>query len=118
LGAPQVLIDALFGTGFEGEPREGAGALIEQMNALGCPVLAVDLPSGVNASTGEGAGVAVEADIPVTFHAAKVGHYVTPGAHFAGYVEVVDIGLPPLQTRHSRTTRQILGLVPRRAPRH
>jgi hydroxyethylthiazole kinase-like uncharacterized protein yjeF len=117
LGAPHVLIDALFGTGFEGEPREGAAALIEHMNALGCPVLAVDLPSGVNASTGEVAGVAVEADITVTFHAAKVGHYVTPGAHFAGYVEVVDIGLPPLQTRHARTTREILGLVPRRSPR-
>ena len=117
LGTPHVLIDALFGTGFEGEPREGAVRLIEQMNALGCPVLAVDLPSGVDASTGEVAGVAVEADITVTFHAAKVGHYVTPGAHFAGYVEVVDIGLPPLQTRHARTTREILGLVPRRAPR-
>jgi ADP-dependent NAD(P)H-hydrate dehydratase / NAD(P)H-hydrate epimerase len=117
LGTPHVLIDALFGTGFEGEPREGAARLIEQMNALGCPVLAVDLPSGVDASTGEVAGVAVEADITVTFHAAKVGHYVTPGAHFAGYVEVVDIGMPPLQTRHARTTREILGLVPRRAPR-
>jgi ADP-dependent NAD(P)H-hydrate dehydratase / NAD(P)H-hydrate epimerase len=117
LGAPHVLIDALFGTGFEGAPREGAAALIEQMNALGCPVLAVDLPSGVDASTGEVAGAAVEADITVTFHAAKVGHYVTPGAHHAGYVEVVDIGLPPLQTRHSRTTREILGLVPRRSPR-
>jgi ADP-dependent NAD(P)H-hydrate dehydratase / NAD(P)H-hydrate epimerase len=117
LGTPHVLIDALFGTGFEGEPREGAARLIEQMNALGCPVLAVDLPSGVDASTGEVSGAAVEADITVTFHAAKVGHYVTPGAHFAGYVEVADIGLPPLQTRHARTTREILGLVPRRSPR-
>jgi hydroxyethylthiazole kinase-like uncharacterized protein yjeF len=117
LGTPHVLIDALFGTGFEGEPREGAARLIEQMNALGCPVLAVDLPSGVDASTGEVAGAAVEADITVTFHAAKVGHYVTPGAHSTGYVEVVDIGLPPLQTRHARTTREILGLVPRRSPR-
>jgi hydroxyethylthiazole kinase-like uncharacterized protein yjeF len=117
LGTPHVLIDAVFGTGFEGEPRDGAARLIEQMNALGCPVLAVDLPSGVDASTGEVAGAAVEADITVTFHAAKVGHYVTPGAHFAGYVEVVDIGLPPLQTRHARTAREILGLVPRRSPR-
>jgi NAD(P)H-hydrate epimerase len=117
LGAPHVLVDALFGTGFTGEPREGATRLIEQIGALGCPVLAVDLPSGVDASTGEVAGAAVEADVTVTFHAAKVGHYVTPGAHFAGYVEVVDIGLPPLETRHARTTREILGLVPRRSPR-
>jgi ADP-dependent NAD(P)H-hydrate dehydratase / NAD(P)H-hydrate epimerase len=117
LGAPQVLVDALFGTGFEGEPRPAAARLIEQMNGLGCPVLAVDLPSGVDASTGEVAGAAVEADVTVTFHGAKVGHYVTPGAHFAGYVEVVDIGLAPQQTRHARTTREILGLVPRRSPR-
>ena len=53
LGDPDVLIDALFGTGFEGEPRPGAARLIEQMNDLGAPVLSVDLPSGVDASTGE-----------------------------------------------------------------
>jgi ADP-dependent NAD(P)H-hydrate dehydratase / NAD(P)H-hydrate epimerase len=117
LGSPHVLIDALFGTGFEGEPRPGAARLIEQMNALGCPILAVDLPSGVDASTGEVAGAAVEADLTVTFHGAKVGHYVTPGGHLPGFVEVVDIGLAPLQTRHARTTREMLGLVPRRSPR-
>src|SRR2546429_4727870 len=68
LGDPDVLVDALFGTGFEGEPRPGASRLIEQMNDLGAPVLAVDLPSGVDASTGEVAGAAVDADLTVTFH--------------------------------------------------
>src|SRR5919108_5905580 len=98
LGDPDVLIDAVFGTGFEGEPRPAAARLIEQINQLGAPVLAVDIPSGVDASTGEVPGAAVDADMTVTFHGAKVGHYVTPGAYLAGYVEVVDIGLEPAAT--------------------
>ena len=116
LGDPDVLIDALFGTGFEGEPRPGAARLIEQMNGLGAPILAVDLPSGVDASTGEVAGAAVDADLTVTFHGAKVGHYVTPGAYLAGYLEVVDIGLDPGETEHARVSREILDRVPRRGP--
>jgi ADP-dependent NAD(P)H-hydrate dehydratase / NAD(P)H-hydrate epimerase len=116
LGDPDVVIDALFGTGFEGEPRPGAAKLIEQMNELGAPVLAVDLPSGVDASTGEVAGAAVDADMTVTFQEAKVGHYVTPGAYLVGYLEVADIGLEPVETEHARVTREILELVPRRGP--
>jgi len=116
LGDPDVLVDALFGTGFEGEPRPGAARLIEEMNDLGAPVLAVDLPSGVDASTGEVASVAVDADMTVTFHGEKVGHHVTPGAYLAGYLEVADIGLEPLDTEHARVTREILELVPRRGP--
>jgi NAD(P)H-hydrate epimerase len=116
LGDPDVLVDALFGTGFEGEPRRGAARLIEQMNDLGAPILAVDLPSGVNASTGEVAGAAVDADLTVTFHGAKVGHYVTPGAYLAGYLEVVDIGLEAVETEHARVSREILDRVPRRSP--
>jgi NAD(P)H-hydrate epimerase len=116
LGDPDVLVDALFGTGFEGEPRPGAARLIEQMNGLGAPILAVDLPSGVDASTGEVAGAAVDADLTVTFHGAKVGHYVTPGAYLAGYLEVVDIGLEPGKTENARVTKEILDQVPRRSP--
>ena len=116
LGDPDVLIDALFGTGFEGEPRPGAARLIEQINDLGAPVLAVDLPSGVDASTGEVAGAAVDADMTVTFHGEKVGHHVTPGAYLAGYLEVADIGLDPVEAEHARVTRAILELVPRRSP--
>ena len=116
LGDPDVLIDALFGTGFEGEPRPGAARLIEQINDLGAPVLSVDLPSGVDASTGEVAGAAVDADLTVTFHGEKVGHYVTPGAFLAGYVEVADIGLEPVETENGRVSRSILDRVPRRSP--
>jgi hydroxyethylthiazole kinase-like uncharacterized protein yjeF len=116
LGDPDVLVDALFGTGFEGEPRPGAARLIEQINDLGAPVLSVDLPSGVDASTGEVAGAAVDADLTVTFHGEKVGHYVTPGAFLAGYVEVADIGLESTETENARIKRSILEAVPRRRP--
>jgi hydroxyethylthiazole kinase-like uncharacterized protein yjeF len=116
LGDPDVLIDALFGTGFEGEPRPGAARLIEQINELGAPVLSVDLPSGVDASTGEVAGAAVDADMTVTFHGEKVGLHVTPGAFLAGYIEVADIGLEQVETENARVTRSILELVPRRSP--
>src|SRR3954468_6614521 len=68
-----VLIDALFGTGFTGEPRPEAAAQIQAMNAAGVPVVAVDLPSGVEADTGEIGGAAVDADVTVTMHSRKVG---------------------------------------------
>src|ERR671922_1554683 len=73
-----VVVDALFGTGFHGEPRPDAAALIERINASDAPVVAVDLPSGVDASTGEIAGAVVDADLTVTFHAQKVGLLVAP----------------------------------------
>ena len=58
LDEADVVIDALFGTGFHGEPREDAARAIEAINGASVPVVAVDLPSGVNASTGEVAGAA------------------------------------------------------------
>jgi hydroxyethylthiazole kinase-like uncharacterized protein yjeF len=112
-----VVIDALFGTGFHGEPRPESAALIERVNASGKPVVAVDIPSGVNASTGEVPGAAVQADVTVTFHAAKVGHFVAPGSFHVGTVEYVDIGLEPRETRHAWITEEILESVPLRGPR-
>jgi ADP-dependent NAD(P)H-hydrate dehydratase / NAD(P)H-hydrate epimerase len=109
-----VVIDALFGTGFHGAPRPDAATLIERINGTGVPVVAVDLPSGVNASTGEVEGVAVRADLTVTFHAQKVGLVVAPGRFQAGRVVVADIGLEPHETGIRRATPQLLRLVPRR----
>ena len=110
-----VIVDALFGTGFHGEPRADAARQIEQINAAGTRVVAVDIPSGVDASTGEVAGVSVRAELTVTFHGLKVGLLVAPGRFHAGKVEVADIGLEPLETRHRLVTEQILELVPRKA---
>src|SRR5919197_4814360 len=67
-----VVIDGLFGTGFRGPPRDEAAALIERINAHGAPVVAVDIPSGVDASTGEVTGDAVRADMTGTMHRQKV----------------------------------------------
>ncbi|MBV8479068.1 MAG: NAD(P)H-hydrate dehydratase, partial [Actinobacteria bacterium] len=100
--------------GFAGEPRPAAAALIEAMNAAGVPLLAVDLPSGVDASTGEVAGPAVRATASITFHGRKVGHVVAPGRFHAGAVHVVDIGLERAETGIRAVTVDILRDVPRR----
>jgi ADP-dependent NAD(P)H-hydrate dehydratase / NAD(P)H-hydrate epimerase len=117
LGDPDLIVDALFGTGFAGEPREDAARLIEAMNAADAVRVAVDLPSGVDASTGEVAGAAVEAHAVVTFHGEKVGLAVAPGAFLSGSLEVADIGLDPRETTHARVGDEILGLVPHRSVR-
>jgi hydroxyethylthiazole kinase-like uncharacterized protein yjeF len=117
LDGADVVIDALFGTGFHGAPRDDASQLIERINSAGAPVVSVDLPSGVDASTGEVAGAAVDADVTVTMHAPKVGLVVGPGRFYAGEVEVADIGIEPGETRHRLVTEEILRLVPPRSPR-
>jgi NAD(P)H-hydrate epimerase len=109
-----VVIDALFGTGFHGEPREEAAALIDRMNGLRTPVVAVDVPSGVDASTGEVPGAAVQADATVTMHGPKVGLVVGPGRYRTGELEVADIGLDQRETEHRIVTGEILRFVPRR----
>src|SRR6266516_1706953 len=114
---PDVVIDALLGTGLKGAPREETSRVIEQINAAGVPVLAVDIPSGANASTGEVAGAAVNADVTVTMHGPKVGLTVAPGRFHAGDVAVADIGLESAETEHRLVTAEILAEVPRRSAR-
>lgn len=90
----QLIVDALLGTGLT-SPVEGLYAqAIEWVNAAGLPVLAVDIPSGIEASTGAVLGRAVCAGSTITFGAAKVGHALHPGAAHAGKVTVADIGIP------------------------
>jgi hydroxyethylthiazole kinase-like uncharacterized protein yjeF len=89
-----VIIDALFGAGLdravEGPPR----ALIEGMNAQGAPIFAVDLPSGINGTSGAVMGVAVNATRTVTFFRQKPGHLLLPGRLHCGAIAVADIGIP------------------------
>src|SRR5262249_57914787 len=108
LGDPDLVVDALFGTGFSGEPRPGAARLINQINDAEVDIVAVDIPSGVDASTGEIAGAVVDAELTVTFHREKVGLYVAPGALNRGEIEVVDIGLDDRETTYARTTPEIV----------
>jgi ADP-dependent NAD(P)H-hydrate dehydratase / NAD(P)H-hydrate epimerase len=118
VGAPlpeaDVVIDAIFGTGFHGEPREEAARSIDAIRSADVPVVSVDVPSGVNASTGEIAGAVVLADATVTFHGEKVGLAVAPGSLQSDQVEVADIGLEPAETAHARVTSEIAGLIPPR----
>ena len=116
-GGGEVAVDALFGTGFTGKPRDEAARRVGELNGLGVPIVSVDVPSGVDASTGEVGGAAVQAAATVTFHRRKVGLAVAPGRFHAGDVQVVDIGIKPVQTRHGLVTEEILTLVPRRGPR-
>jgi hydroxyethylthiazole kinase-like uncharacterized protein yjeF len=95
LGAADLVVDALLGTGFSGEVREREAGIIGRMNSAEAPVLAVDVPSGVDGSTGEVDGAAVFADLTVCAHAAKVGCVISPGREHAGDVTALDIGIPP-----------------------
>jgi NAD(P)H-hydrate epimerase len=95
LGRADVIVDALFGTGFRGKPEGEHAMAVDAVNRASAPVVAVDIPSGVNGETGGVEGDAVWADVTVTFGASKPGLVLFPGAAHAGVVDVVDIGFPP-----------------------
>ncbi|MEW6411753.1 MAG: NAD(P)H-hydrate dehydratase [Candidatus Zixiibacteriota bacterium] len=88
------IVDAVFGTGFEGAPKGIASDVIEYMNYQEHPIIAVDLPSGLNADNGSCEGAAVVADFTYTLALPKYGLYVSPGRELAGQVQVVPIGVP------------------------
>jgi ADP-dependent NAD(P)H-hydrate dehydratase / NAD(P)H-hydrate epimerase len=111
------VVDAVFGTGFAGSPRDPARTAIDAINGAGAPVVATDISSGVNASTGEVEGKAVQADITVTFHAPKFGHWVAPGKDHTGELRVAPIGIPdgaPVEATGGLINSRVLGLVPHR----
>jgi ADP-dependent NAD(P)H-hydrate dehydratase / NAD(P)H-hydrate epimerase len=117
LGEPDVVVDALLGIGLRDAPREDAARMIERINASGRPVVAIDVPSGVDASTGEVPGAAVRAASTVTFGAAKVGLAVAPGRFHAGRVVVAPIGLRPREHEHALVPASALLDVPRKETR-
>ena len=88
-----LVIDGLLGTGVKGIPREPVATWIKLVNASGCPVLSIDLPSGLNADDGS-AELAITADITVTFAAIKTGMLLQRGPECCGRLEVADIGIP------------------------
>jgi ADP-dependent NAD(P)H-hydrate dehydratase / NAD(P)H-hydrate epimerase len=89
-----VAVDALLGTGFSGTPHGAVADAIAALNAAGLPIVAADVPSGVDAATGVVEGEAIRARATATFAAAKPGLWVNPGKSHAGSVRVVDIGIP------------------------
>jgi hydroxyethylthiazole kinase-like uncharacterized protein yjeF len=112
-----VIVDAILGTGFSGQPREPAAGAIEAINASPAEAIACDVPSGVDASTGEVNGVAVQASATATFHAAKPGLWIAPGKDHAGEVRVIDIGIPaggPAQPQVGLIADAVTDGIPRR----
>lgn len=90
-----VIVDAMLGTGLKNEVRGIYAKAAALVNDAGRPVVAVDIPSGIDANSGKVLGCAVRADLTVTFAFAKCGHVLYPGAEYTGRLVVVDIGIPP-----------------------
>ena len=111
------LVDALLGTGSAGAPKDPVASVIEDVNGARAKVVAADVPSGVDASTGEVAGVAVRAVATATFHRAKPGLWIAPGKAYAGAVSVIDIGIPagaPAEADAGLISAGVLRELPRR----
>jgi ADP-dependent NAD(P)H-hydrate dehydratase / NAD(P)H-hydrate epimerase len=114
-----VVLDGLFGSGFRGVAEGPYAEAIELLNRSPAPVVAVDIPSGVEGDTGAVRGPAVRADVTVTFGAPKVGDLLYPGAEHAGRVVVADIGFPEDLVRSDLLlveAEDVRALLPRRRP--
>lgn len=117
LDAAALVVDAIFGTGFDGEPRGLAKDAIEAIALLDAPIVAADIASGVDASTGEAAAVSVYATATATFAACKPAHWIAPGKRQTGELHVIDIGIPagaPVHPDVGLLTARVHALVPRR----
>jgi hydroxyethylthiazole kinase-like uncharacterized protein yjeF len=95
-GNADIIVDALFGTGLQGELREPYRSLVDSINALGQPIVAVDIPSGLDCDTGEPLGTAIKATYTVTFVAVKKGFVASLGAgKHIGELYIASIGVEP-----------------------
>jgi NAD(P)H-hydrate epimerase len=114
-----VIVDALFGSGFRGRLEGAAEALAARANALSAAVVALDVPSGVDGASGRVEGIAVEAALTLAFHGRTLGTAIEPGRGHAGDVMELPIGLPGALAGTPRALRMEpgdLALVPTRAP--
>ncbi|MBQ2753026.1 MAG: NAD(P)H-hydrate dehydratase [Firmicutes bacterium] len=118
-----IVLDAIFGTGFAGQAREPHATIIEKINKLAKKVVSVDIPSGVNADNGHTDGSCIMADVTVTFALPKLGNLLYPGAENTGRLEVIDISIPEqvidtlrIDTNYL-TEEEAKALLPKRRPR-
>jgi len=118
-----LIIDGIFGTGLDAEVRGYYREVINHLNSLQKPIVAVDIPSGLDANTGKPLGTAVRATLTVTFGLPKTGHLVSPGVDYVGQLKVIDISIPKILIEEEKIHTHLLdeegirkGLsVPRRA---
>jgi len=104
----EVLVDALLGTGLQGEVRAPYRALIEAMNTSGRPIVAVDIPSGLDADTGRELGIAIRATYTVTMALPKLGFFQNAGPRCVGKWTAVPIGVPPSRLAALQSTARLL----------
>ena len=123
LPAADMIIDAIFGVGFRGKAEGIYGEVISAMNESGIPIIAADIPSGVEADTGAVLGPAVQARRTATFAWPKTGLYLFPGAEKVGELVVVDIGIPDelvdgivKSDIHTIEPHHIAAVLPHRSP--
>lgn len=118
LAGASVVIDGLLGTGARGAPRAGHARIIDKVNASGLPVVSLDVPSGIDATTGAVEGAAIRAHTTVSFGAPKVGSLLHPARAHVGRHLVVEMGFPPIRPEEATarlvTPAWALGRVPRR----
>ena len=93
-GGYNLIIDAIFGTGLNTEIQGLLREVIEDVNTITCPKVAVDIPSGLNASNGKIMGACIKADLTITMGLPKIGQVIFPGADYTGTLKLVDISLP------------------------
>lgn len=120
LAESDLVIDAIFGTGLSSPVKGPAKDAVEAINAAGKFVVSIDLPSGINADTGEVMGAAVAADLTVALALPKLGLFLYPGVEHAGAMRVADIGIPDELVDRLKTGIELLtenrmrALLPRR----
>jgi len=97
LTSAALLVDGILGTGVQGAPRARQAAAIERLNRADCPVLAIDIPSGVESGSGQVPGAVVDSDVTVSFGAPKLGSLLHPGRAHVGRQITVEIAFPPME---------------------
>lgn len=113
------VIDALLGTGAAGAPTGAVADAIEGVRAAGLPAVACDLPTGIDAASGEVPGAAIQATATVTFHRPSPGHLIHPAKAQVGTLHTVDIGIPhgaTIRPRHGAIRDAVVGALPSRGP--
>jgi NAD(P)H-hydrate epimerase len=121
-GIPNIIVDALFGTGFAGVPAGNFKRAIEWMNSTKAKIISADIPSGINGESGVAAGVAVKADVTATMGYLKTGFFANDALECCGRIRVVELGAPKIAPSHTNgdnflvEVRDVRAALPLRKP--